>query len=156
MNQHPTYRKTAKGAAAILSRVPGLIGRLRSLLILVDGKRAGEELRHLASGFGDVGQLLGELERDGYIEPVPGTLSAPAAPVKAPTTLADAKKFASHRLMQVLGPTSEPMCLKIETAPNMAEFVALVKRACVIVREVRGVAEAVRFGDSVEANLPPR
>ncbi len=162
MNDHLTYRKTAKGAEAIAARAHGLVGRSRSLLILVDGKRARGELLQLGAGFGDVSLLLAQLIGDGFIELLPAsdqtlavaTSTVPAAALKSPATLADVKTFASRRLMETLGPTSEQLCLKIESAQNLADFVEAVKRAYVIVRDIRGGAEAERFGAAVEANLP--
>ena len=155
MNQNTIYRKTAKGAEAIAARLHGLTGKSRSMLILVDGKRSASELHALGQGFGDVAPLLAQLERDGFIEalstPPP---SAPAIALKSPLTLAEAKAFAARRLMEVLGPTSESMCLRIVAAMNPDEFVGAVKRAYAVVRDVRGPAEAERFGSAVEANLP--
>jgi hypothetical protein len=172
MNSRDVYRKSAKGSAAIATRSPALASRMRPLLIMVDGKRTQGELLALAGGFGDVVQMLGQLEADGLIERLPATappaappappaanprtpLPAPAPARSATGSLAHVKSFASRRLLELLGPTAEALCVKIEAAQNMADFVAAVKRAYKVVSEVRGAAEADRFGDAVEANLPP-
>ena len=161
LNQDTIYRKTAKGAQAIAARLHGLVGKSRSMLILVDGKRNTAELLALGKGFGDVAPLLAQLAADGFIEAIaPATTTAPAppaTPVAAPRrslTLEEAKSYAAHRLMEVLGPTSEPLCLRIEAARNVDEFVDAVKRAYAVVRDIRGASEAERFGSAVEANLP--
>jgi len=163
------YRKSAKGAQAISARLHGLVGRSRSLLILVDGKRGLGELLALAAGFGDVAQMLTELERDGFIEPVPGAVAVPspaqrqtASPVVAASapvaagnlTLAQARAFACHKLIEVLGPTADALCLKVESTRDRDDFIVAVQRAYAVVREVRGQAEAERFGAAIEANLP--
>lgn len=163
MNPHTVYRKTAKGAEAISARAHGSVGRSRSLLILVDGKRSLDGLAALGAGFGDIAQMLAQLEHDGFIEAVASSgstsppISAPQAPAAAlpPVSLAQAKSVATRRLMEILGPTSEQLCLRIESAQNMADFVAAVTRAYAVVRDIRGRAEADRFGAAVEANLPP-
>ncbi len=170
------YRKSAKGAEAIAARLHGVAGRSRALLILVDGKRTYNDLLALATGFGDVNQMLDDLERGGFIEPVPGAAPLPnpatgarpvpsapptagaqpaAAATKAgSTTLAQAKANACHKLIEALGPTADSLCLKIESTGNRADFIAAIERAYSVVREVRGKAEADAFGALVEANLP--
>ncbi len=173
MSAAPLYRKTTKGGEAISARLHGVVGRLRSLLILVDGKRTQAELVALGSALGDVGQMLGQLEADGLIEnllrAVPGQAAAVAATSAATavgpnapppvarqpgSTLASVKAFAARRLMETLGPTSASLCIKIESAQTVGEFVEAVKRAYAIVKDVRGAAEAERFGAEVEANMP--
>ncbi len=167
------YRKSTKGSEAINQRAHGVVGRLRSLLIFVDGKRSEQELTTMASGFGDVPQMLAQLHSEGLIEvvggatPVPApvaaqtaavaTPSAPApspAPAAAPVTLAQAKTIATRHLIEILGPNSEQMCLRIEAAKSLPDFVEAVKRAYTMVREILGAAQAGRFGNIVEANLP--
>jgi len=159
------YRKTVKGNDAISNRSRELAGRLRSLLILVDGKRAQTDLGQLASGFGDVDAMLGLLAQGGFIEPVAEPAlavgaqgAAPAAGVAAPAappTLAQAKKMATRLLVEMMGPNnSQSLCLRIESAKNLPEYVDAVKRAYTVVRESGGVAQAERFGAALEANLP--
>lgn len=161
------YRKSAKGGQAIATRAHGLMGRPRSLLILVDGRRTGAELQALGAGFGDVPLMLAQLEADGFIDAVapvavPGlstTASAarqsgPPADAPAPANLPAVKSFTTRRLLELLGPTSEPLCLRIEAATDMPAFVEAVKRAFIVVRDIRGAVEAERFGAAVEAQLP--
>lgn len=164
MDPQSIYRKSAMGAEAIRTRLHGLVGRPRSLLILIDGKRGHAELLSLAAGFGDVAQILVELERDGFIEPVPGAMAAPAPvarpppteppPLNAILTLTQAKAFACRKLIDALGPTADPLCLKVEATRNRADFIAAVQRAYAVVQEVRGQSDADKFGAAIEANLP--
>ena len=177
------YHKTAKGHEAIATRSHGLVGRMRSLLILVDGKRPQGALQALAMGLGDIPSMLAELQANGFITsgdapaapaaapaPVPAVQTAPpapglaAAPLPASTarpppaatlTLPQAKTFATRQLMQILGPTSETLCLRIESARDRAEFVIAVQRAYGVVADIRGRAQAELFGALIEANLPP-
>jgi len=166
-NQHAIYRKTPKGAEAMASRQSGLAPRLRSLLIMVDGKRGHAELAAMAAALGSGEQLL-QLETEGLIEPtvadektVPASLESsapPPAPVSAAeraARLAKARSFASHLLENTLGPVAEPLCIKIEAARDLADFVAAVNRAREIVREIRGNGEADRFIAQVEAQISP-
>ncbi len=78
---------------------------------------------------------------------------SPATDAPMPLALAEAKRFVARRLLDMLGPTSELLRLKIEAAPTMTEVITQARRACAAVRDVRGVAEADRFGAEVEARL---
>lgn len=72
MEAQAIYRKSDKGTEAIATRGHGVGGKLRMLLILVDGKKSVEELTRLAAGMGESAQLLKQLEVDGFIEILPG------------------------------------------------------------------------------------
>ena len=71
LNKHAIYHKTPKGAEAIANRQSGLAPRLRSLLIMVDGKRSSADLGALT---GECETLLDQLAQDGLIEPVGGVV----------------------------------------------------------------------------------
>ena len=157
------YTKTTKGQEAIATRSHGLVGRLRSLLILVDGKRPQSALHALASGFGDVPAMLAELLDKGFITSPQAQAALAPAPVQAPAqaaapvalSLPQAKTFATRQLMQILGPTSDALCLRVEAARNRAEFVDAIQRAYKVVADIRGRTQAETFGALIEANLPP-
>lgn len=161
------YQKTQKGTEAIADRHSGLAPRLRSLLIMVDGKRTYAELTTMAAALGDP-QRLSELEAEGLVAPavaeektMPAALEpagVPPKPAAAPpqhaANLAQAQRFSSHLLEHLLGPMAEPLCIKIEGARDLADFVAVIKRAREIVREIKGAAEAERFVAKIEAQMP--
>lgn len=167
LNKQAIYRKTPKGVEAIAHRQLDLALKLRPLLIMVDGKRNFSELAALATVVGDCEQLLSQLVQDGLIEPVSAVLpvgaepAAPAAlvPATAPAALVvasllEAKRVSSHLLNDLLGPTAEELCMKIESADNLAEFVRAVKRARDVVRDIRGGSAADRFIAQVELHTP--
>jgi hypothetical protein len=166
-NKQVIYQKTQKGTEAVANRHSGLAPRLRSLLIMVDGKRTYAELTTMAAALGDP-QRLSELEAEGLVAPavaeertMPAALepvggpqpSVTAAPQRA-ANLAQAQRFSSHLLEHLLGPMAEPLCIKIEGARDLADFVAVIKRAREIVREIKGAAEAERFVAQIEAQMP--
>ena len=82
-----------------------------------------------------------------------GPTESPATDAMAPLALAEAKRYVARRLLDALGPTSELLCLKIEAAPTINEVITQARRAYAAVRDIRGVAEADRFGADVEARL---
>ncbi len=166
LNKQAIYHKTPKGAEAIANRQSGLGPRLRPLLIMVDGKRSFTDLAALT---GECEALLDQLVAEGLIEPVGGAPAAAAGPAagrpeahSAPTaptpqvvvSLPEAKRCATRMLVDMLGPTSEMLCLKIESARTLADFVTAVKRARELVRDVKGAAAAERFINEVEPHTP--
>ena len=183
LEKNTVFRKSTKGQEAFASRQSGLAPRLRSLLILVDGKRTVAELVQMASATGDVAQLLAHLEADGYIESMAGGKAgssrtaaqmvthqdfaatertetdsgsdAITRPPRPAVTLPEARQLAVRRVTAILGPLGEEVCLRIEAAHTLAEYVAAVKRAYAAIRDLRGSAAAAQFGDEIEANLPP-
>jgi hypothetical protein len=163
-----TYQKSPKGAQAIATRDHTLGMKLRSVLILVDGKKSFDDLLRMAGGLGNADDLLGQLFEQGYIEPVGGTVAAQPAPAAAapaaapaaaqpahpPVPLAEAKRFAVRRLTDILGPTGEVLCLRIEGAKNAADFMQAIKAAEKVLRDFGGAALAERFGQDIEAHRP--
>ncbi len=163
LNKHAIYHKTPKGAEAIANRHSGLPPKLRSLLIMVDGKRSYTDLAGVGAVLGDGEALLSQLADDGLIEAagsaapaavVPDLIEATTPAVLLTVSLPEAKRFASHLLMDILGPSSDVLCMKIEAAHNMAEFVAAIKRARDIVRDIKGGHAAERFVEQVELRTP--
>lgn len=71
------YQKTDKGREEIATRKYGLSLRLRSILLLVDGKKSGADLITTYPGLGLTDVLLLELERQGYIARVPEISPSP-------------------------------------------------------------------------------
>lgn len=155
------YHKSAKGSEAIATRQHGLSPKLRSILILIDGKRGFEELAR--QSLGDTEQLLGQLLEQGFIEEVVG---APAAPAAAPARTAaapaagrglpllDAQRYASRRLFAILGFSAEPVCLRIEAARNLQDFRAAIKLAEIMVNDVRSSKVAADFAAEMQEHMP--
>lgn len=165
-----TYQKSARGTQALAARDPALTPKLRTILIMVDGKRSVEELARLSAGGGDPGQLLDQLADLGMIEEVAGAASAPAPLASAPAPLAsapaplgqadsamplpDAKRYAVRRLTDLLGPTADDLCMRIESTRTAADFRAVVKRAEAMVREFSGSEAAAAFARDLESHRP--
>lgn len=141
------YRKTSDGQDEIATRARRLAPRLRSLLIMVDGKRSTDALRALVP---DADALLGELEAAGLIEQ-PERVEPPKAPARgegasagvaagaaAPTDLgelmvtapmalsASALKArisaASRWINERLGPAGEAAAIRVEQAKTPEQF----------------------------------
>ena len=155
------YRKSAKGSEAITNRQHGLAPKLRSTLILVDGKRSFPEIARLATALGDAEQHLTQLLDDGFIEEAvaPPASAAPAPSLVgneavATTSLPEARRFAVRRLTDVLGPTAEDLCLRIESARTPQEYLTAIARAETLVRELRGQETAASFAADLQSHRP--
>lgn len=158
------YHKTAKGTEAIATRQHGLTPKLRSMLILIDGKRSFEELLKLSQLLGDTEQLLAQLLDQGFIEP--GSVAAPApaatsapAPLAAATgqhaaSLLEAQRFVVRRLTDIMGPNAEELCLRIESTKNAHDFQVAVHRAEGMLRQYVNSHTAAEFMAEIQAHMP--
>lgn len=168
------YRKTDKGQAEIETRAHRLTPRLRQALIVIDGKRTGDELRKLILNQPD--EALQTLLDGGFIEPlappaaaaVPVATAAPRPAMPAPAAagspstmpgglppgadLNAVKRAAVRQLTDSVGPVGESLALKIEKCRNAAELQPLLRMAFESIRNTRGTAAAAPFA---ERFLPP-
>jgi len=163
LDKSAIYHKSAQGAEAIATRSAALSPKQRSMLILVNGKRPIRELATLGQGLGEPEQLLAQLADAGFIETASPSANAPTEPAplmpasgpeRAATELAvplpQAKRFAVRRLNEMLGPTAQDMCIRIESARTPQEFRAAVRRAETVLREVVGPQLAQQFAADVD------
>jgi hypothetical protein len=166
------YRKTTKGYAEIETRAHRLAPRLRSALILVDGKRSEADLAPLLlqPSQDTLATLLaqGFIEQVGTAGPLPGTAGAAAvrpgpaggagpaglAPNPGPPSavpLAQRQRDAVRWLTEQAGPVGEVVALKLERARTVDELRAAVLQAAQVINNTRGrpAAEAyvARFQD---------
>jgi hypothetical protein len=153
------YRKTAQGQDEIETRARRLAPRLRSALILVDGKRSEDELRKVILQQPD--EALQALLEQGLIEvaavtqarprPEPATaptpLGTPAVSAPAPLApeFATLRREAVHALNETLGPMGETLALKMEKAASLAELRPLLETAVTVIGNARGGGAAARF-----------
>jgi len=157
------YRKTTKGQAEIATRENKLAPRLRSALIMVDGKRGEADLRPLLMPTPD--ETLAALLAQGYIE-VAGSAVSPAAALPMtppapgvtppamqpmPVPLSVRQREAVRLLTDQVGPMAEAVALRIERARSVDELRSAVLLAAQIIANTRGRQAAevfvARFAD---------
>ena len=154
------YHKSAKGVEAIATRQHGLSQKLRSMLIMIDGKHSADDLFRLSQMSGDAEQLLGQLLEQGFIEAgaVAAASTAPAplaaATGKQPGSLIEAQRFVVRRLTDILGPNAEELCLRIEAARNVHDFQIAVARAEGMLRQYVSSHTAAEFMAQAQAHMP--
>lgn len=154
------FRKTAKGVAEVETRAHRLTPRMRSMLILVDGKRDGADLKQLITQQAD--ETLQALSEQGFIEAVGETVhataaapaaaeSAGAAPAAAPPPAAPAqdvnvvRKAAVRMLVEILGPSSDALAVRMEKARSMDELKPLLAQSAKLILAARGRASAEAY-----------
>lgn len=153
------YRKTDKGQQEIATRAHRLAPRLRSALILVDGRRSDAELGTLILPPAD--EVLAALLADGFIEALPGNAgpgtpgAAAGAPAAAPAvlTLDEVRRRALRWLSDALGPYGDPLNLRIEKARSVDELRTALDLADRFVQQQLGAARAQAFRQHL--GLPP-
>jgi hypothetical protein len=134
------FEKTDKGREEIATRKHQLPARMRSLLVLVDGKHNGEELLNQVSGLGLDAESLAELLREGYLylimpaDPNPDHTGASTGAV--PLGIAEAVRSPEQQMQLIrefyletikahLGLFDYPLQLKVEWAKSLADLHAL-------------------------------
>lgn len=151
------YRKTDQGQDEIETRARHLAPRLRSALIMVDGKRTDDELRKLIPQQPD--ETLQALIEQGLIEMSAVTHAKPAAPraEPAPPPIADTvpaplapnfealRRDAVRALNEALGPMAETLAMKMEEAASLAELKPLLETAVTVIGNARGGGAAAKF-----------
>lgn len=150
------YAKTPQGLHEIATRERRLSPRLRSALILVDGKRDEDELARLIQNPDETLQALLEAQLIAAVASgKPARSSKPAeldeAPAPAPGTglsaadLAALRRDAVRALNDLLGPEAESLALRMERAGDEEQLRAALERAVQYIANARGGGAAATF-----------
>jgi hypothetical protein len=166
MDKLTVFFKTDAGREALTSRPAGLGPRLRSLLIMVDGKRTVSDLDKLLGSDGAAESLLTQLLDQGWVESnaavvpaAPPVLTAVvAAPAAAPVAEAlpflEARRLVVRFINDQLGPMGEPLAIKVEGVKGAAELVSLLPRIRDGLRNFKNSATVAQFDQDVVPRLP--
>lgn len=148
------YRKTDKGQTEIETRLYRLAPRLRTALILVDGRRNDAELGKMIPG--DPETSLAALLNEGFIEVShdhehrgamrPGVGPAghsPAAPVHS---FEQHRRDAIKSLTDQVGPAAESLAMRMEKCSSWNQLLPVLQLAQQVLRSSSGTAAAEDFG----------
>lgn len=143
------FRKTALGQTEIETRALRLPPRLRSLLILIDGKRDSAALATLVPQ--QLEAALQELHGLGLVETIePAAPPAPVRPVAPPAPSPAAafeqlRREAVRALNDALGPHAESLALRMEKARTPEELRPLLTQATQALDNLRGRAAGAAY-----------
>lgn len=155
------YRKTALGADEIQTRARRLAPRLRSALILVDGRRSDEELARMVP---QAAEALAQLAAEGYIELLAEL--APARPAPPPATPAAGavaatagrvrnfeliQREAVRRLNDLVGPAGESLAIRMERSKDLDSLRPLLVHARQMISGLRGAKAADDYISALSA-----
>jgi hypothetical protein len=155
------FDKTDKGREEIITRQYRLAPRLRSLLVLIDGKKSTPELLQQVSGLGLDMQSLADLVDGEFIEgvgivpesgkeqePQRTARAEPSKPSEKTTTVATGliapdkflalQKFFNETIKSSVGLRGFTLQLKAERASGLADFVALREPYLAAVQKAKG------------------
>lgn len=152
------YAKTAQGLHEIATRERRLSPRLRSALILVDGKRDQDELSRLIQNPDETLQALLEAQliaavasgkparssKPAELDEEPAAAAAPGAGLSA-TDLAALRREAVRALNDLLGPEAESLAMRMERAGDEEQLRAALERAVQYIANARGGGAAATF-----------
>lgn len=134
---HRIYDKTDKGREEIATRKHRLPSRLRTLLVMIDGKQRGDDLLAKVAGIGLTTDSIGELLNNGFIqaiaqlEPLAPKTVQTSAPTASEMPLAGSHQFQAiyaffnETIKSTLGLRGYALQLKVEKASSVDDFRAL-------------------------------
>lgn len=179
MDNNTLLAKTDKGREALAARPPELGPRLRSALIMVDGKKNVAELVKFGGALASLEQLVEAgwvVEVDASGQPVQRASShagaavdaaataeepsavapAPAAPAPAPQTLpySEARRMVVRYINDQLGPMGELTAIRVEGCKSPADLQALLPRIRDALSNYRNAAAVQRFDQELVPLLP--
>ena len=135
MDRNAVLVKTDKGTEEVKSRTYGLAARLRSVLIMVDGKSTVADYIARFGAIPDIDGSLQMLLDQGFLEvraaPAPAASPAPAAGAApaVPESRADAIAELRILITDALGPMADQLTMAIDRAKTRADFAAAAERS---------------------------
>jgi hypothetical protein len=161
------YVRTEKGAEEVAHRSQAIPSKVRSLLVLIDGKLTGAQLIDKFSVFPNSTEYLQQLEDGGFIEARSGVQASAVAASVAPAAataaaavapqggLNDAKRLIVHTLHEALGPDADQLTVKIDTALTAGELRVHAEKYRDMLIDMGKPKKAGVFWQAFEALLPP-
>lgn len=146
MNLKLVYTKTPKGQEEIANRNQGLSARLRTCLLMVDGKIVIGDLVTRAPDPPEAEKRFAVLEEQGFIAP----LGVEAAKPVTLDNRAEMLRFVSRFLLDALGPQADNWLLKIEQTKNIDDLMQQIERARAVVEGVRGKRKGEEFWEGIQ------
>lgn len=152
MDLQAVYIKTAKGQQEVATRAFQLPSRVRSLLVMVDGKANAEQLVANTATLGDSSAFFAQLIEGGFIE----TVASAAVPLPTPKVKTPPKELVrkvSRLVTDILGPAGDALALRLEKAVSLEEFAKQVEQCRSVIDEAAGKKAGDSFWNNVLEQL---
>lgn len=157
------FTKTLKGTQEIESRKFNLPTDLRSVLILVDGRRTVAQLNKQLSKMGNIPSLLETLQQQGFIEPQgagatspPSIKSSAASHPSPPTGHTDKIKAELElQIKQHFGLMANSLINKLEKYNTLDELYGYAIHCRELIQESFNKRKADTFWDDIKGIFPP-
>lgn len=160
MSAGDIYRKTARGTQEIAQRKAKLNPRVRTMLILIDGRQPELLVKEEAVKVGAPADFLDQLLQQGLIEKAGRVAGAPAqAPPPQPAAVDEfsrfraAKEFMNVTIVDALGIKSFFFTLKLERAGTVADLRGLAAPYREALAKSEGDAQAAVLAARLEEML---
>ncbi|MEO7030857.1 MAG: hypothetical protein ABI351_05860 [Herbaspirillum sp.] len=159
------FDKTDKGREEIATRKYHLASRLRTLLVLIDGKNSGDDLLKKLAGMGLDETSVAELQRDGFIhETGTGNVQTSSAPAAANDAASNPLPpgqnqfeaiyhFYNETIKSTVGLRGYPLQLKVERANSIEDFRKLRQHYLEVVQKAKGHEMARSLRDRLDQLL---
>lgn len=159
------FDKTDKGREEIATRKYHLASRLRTLLVLIDGKKNSDELLKKLAGMGLDETSVAELQRDGFIHetstegiqasPTSATTNDPASNPLPPgqNQFEAIYHFYNETIKSTVGLRGYPLQLKVERANSIEDFRKLRQHYLEVVQKAKGHEMARSLRDRLDQLL---
>ena len=147
MEKSTVLHKTAKGLEEIKASSHNLPQKLRTLLIVVNGKSTVGDLLARFSAFPDIEQSIDTLLKDGFIQ---ATETTADESVVDDVARVEAVRALCRALYDAVGPDADTFTARIEAARDRAEFQAALEGAIVTMEALAGKQKTRRFAEQAE------
>ena len=153
-----TYNKTDKGREEIAARSFGLPSRMRTLLVMIDGRHPMEELLPKVMGLGLDAGAVQELLAQGFIEEgeyIPPPPPPPVLPTEQELAAqyAQARAFYERTIEPTLGLRGQVLQAKLEAAATLEDLKAMRITFFEMVNRIRGRPVALALKKELDAIL---
>lgn len=150
-----TYNKTDKGREEISARTYGLQSRMRTLLVMIDGRHPMEELLPKVMGLGLDASAVTDLLTQGFIEEGEWVPPPPALPSEQELAAQyqQARAFYERTIEPTLGQRGHILEVKLEAAQTLEDLKAMRITFFEMVNRIRGRPVALALKKELDAIL---
>jgi hypothetical protein len=145
--------KTEKGLDEISTRQSRLSARIRAMLIMVDGKRTGNELIAQSVFGAEAEQYLTTLIEAGFIAAQSVTPDEQSIPAQPAEDISLAKRFVIQTLHEFLGPDADTFAERIEKAKTAQELLQHLEKLREVLLAAAGKKKTDDFFEKISLVL---